>query len=105
MDWNDKDISDRNDFVEFAEILRTYNQGDIALLKSLLDNNEIVYFFKGENFISLRPLVEPAVLMAKNDQIQETVELLKDFELSFLGLSIENTNDIKEEIEKSSEDE
>ena len=105
MDWNDKDISDRNDFVEFAEILRTYNQGDIALLKSLLDNNEIVYFFKGENFISLRPLIEPAVLMVKNNQVQEAVELLKDFELSFLGLSIENFNDNKEENEESSDDE
>ena len=86
MDENFTIDSGDADFVDFSEILRTYNQGDIALLKSILNDNEIVYYFKGENFNTLRPLIEPTSLMVRYDQASEVKELLKDFFLFRSGI-------------------
>jgi putative signal transducing protein len=57
------------EFVDYKEILATYNQADIAFLKSLLDSEDISYFFKGKHFMSVRPLVDPVRLMVRTDHV------------------------------------
>ena len=77
------------EFVDYKEVLATYNPADIAFLKSILDSEEIAYFFKGEHFMYMRPLADPVRLMVRTDHMEQTVELLKDVELSITGISLD----------------
>ena len=79
------------EFIDFKEVLTTYNPGDVAFIKSLLESEGIQYFFKGENFMYVRPLADPARLMIRADQVEEAVELLKNVQLSFMGISIDKS--------------
>jgi hypothetical protein len=73
---------------DYKEIINSLNQGDIALIKSVLEDGEIDYFVLGENFLSVRPLLEPARIFVNVNQLNETHKLLKDFKLNIFGLSI-----------------
>lgn len=85
-----------HEFVKFNEILATYNPADVVFLKSLLESEEIQYFFKGEHFMYMRPLADPVRLMVRQDQLEEAVELVKDVKLSVTGISLnESTDDEK----------
>ena len=77
------------EFVDYEEVLATYNPADIAFLKSILDAEEIYYFFKGEHFMYVRPLADPVRLMVRTDQVEKVIELLKDIELSITGINLE----------------
>ena len=77
------------EFVDYKEVLATYNPADIAFLKSILDSEGISYFFKGEHFMYVRPLADPVRLMVRTDQFEKAVDLLKDVELSITGISLE----------------
>ena len=76
------------EFVDYKEILATYNPADIMFLKSLFDSEGIHYFFKGEHFMYVRPLADPARPMVRTDQVEMALELLKDVELSFMGINL-----------------
>ena len=71
----------------YAEILRTYNQGDIALIRSILDGAEIEYFFRDELFNLGMPLIQPARLCVRQDQVDDAREFLHGLNVVFLGLS------------------
>jgi hypothetical protein len=75
-------------FVDYSEILATYNPADIAFLKSVLDSEGITYFFKGENFQHVRPWADPARLMDRTDQVEQVLELIKDLKLSYMGINL-----------------
>lgn len=76
------------EFVDYKEVLATFNPMDIALIKSILDAEEITYFFQGEHFLHVRPLALPARLMVKIDQVEKAAEILKDLKLSFAGINV-----------------
>lgn len=86
----------QNSYVAF---LKTFSQVDIAMIKSLLDGN-IDYYFKDENFMSIRQLLEPAILMVRESDFQETQEMLSDFELNFMGVSLKGSDDKKDDCEE-----
>ena len=73
------------EFVDFDEVLTTFNPAEIALMKSLLDSEDIPYFFHGENFGQMTALAVPAKLMVRKDHVEEARELLKDLKLSLLS--------------------
>ena len=77
------------EFVDYKEVLATYNPADIAFLKSLLDAEGVSYFFKGEHFMYVRPLADPVRLMVRSDQVEQVNELLEDVELSITGINLE----------------
>lgn len=77
------------EFVDFTEVLATYNPADIAFIKSLLDSAGIQYYFKGENFMYVRPLADPVRLMIRTDQVEEARALLENVELSVTGISLD----------------
>ena len=77
------------EFVDYKEILATYNPADIAFLKSILDSEGIQFFFKGEHFMYVRPLADPVRLMVRTDQAEKAFELLKDVALSITGINLE----------------
>ena len=74
------------EFVHYVEVLRTFNLADVALIKSVLDAEGITYYFKGENFMFVRPLADPAALMVKEDEVERVRETLKDLRLEFKGI-------------------
>ena len=63
------------------------NQGDINLIKSMLENAEIDYFIYGENFLNIRPLLQPASFFVLSTRFEEAKQLLKDFDQHIFGLS------------------
>ena len=67
---------------EFVEVFSTYQQGDIAFIKSVLDGEGITYFFQGESSIMLIAAGAYARLMVKADEAQRAREILQ--ELGFL---------------------
>ena len=79
-------------FVDYVEVLATYNPADVAFIKSLLDSEGIRYFFKGEHFMYMRPLADPVRLMVAADQVAMAREVLKDVELSITGINLEKTS-------------
>jgi len=82
-------MNNSKDNFKFSPILSTFSQVDVAMIKSLLEGN-VDYYFKDENFMSVRPLLEPAILMVREDYVDEVKELLSDFELNYLGLSVKD---------------
>lgn len=57
----------------------TRNLGDIALLKSILDDNGIDYYVDGEYFMEAYPLVEPARFFVIDDDLRRAENLFKEF--------------------------
>ena len=68
---------------EFEEILLTPSSGDMALIKSLLDSEGILYYFRGEFFTSVHPLAQPARLMVRTDQAEEVKEILEGLNITY----------------------
>lgn len=89
-------MNNKENTLKYVSILKTFSQVDVAMIKSLLEGN-VDYYFKDENFMSIRPLLEPTILMVREDQVEEVKELLNDFELNYLGLSVKD--DLKDEDE------
>ena len=75
------------EFIAYDEVL-SLNPSDIAIIKSILDTTDIVYFFHGEHFSYMRPLVLPARLMVRKDQAEEASQILRDLDLSFTGVNL-----------------
>ena len=77
------------EFVDYTEVLATYNPADVAFIKSLLESEGFQYFFKGEHFMYMRPLADPVRLMVRVDQADAARDLLKDIDLSITGINLE----------------
>jgi len=83
------------EYVKFEEVLATFNPADIAIIKSILEGEDIDYYFHSEFFNQVDPLIQPARLMVRNDQIDAVREILKDIDIKY-SISIkdnDSTND------------
>ena len=69
-------------YIDFNQVLETYNPGDVALIKSVLDTEEITYYFLGEYSSPYMYNAIPLRLMIRRDQVEQAVTLLKDLNLS-----------------------
>ena len=78
---------ENNPNLKYIPLLRTFSQVDVAMIKSILEGN-VEYYFKDENFMSVRPLLEPVTLMVREDFVDEVKELMKDYELNYLEVSV-----------------
>lgn len=70
-------------FVEYVEILETYNAGDRVFLKSILDAEGITYFIQGEYVAPYVFNALPMRLMVKKEEVEKAKEILQDIELSY----------------------
>lgn len=71
---------------DYMHLMSTYNTGDVAFIKSLLDAEGLSYYFQGEHFSVLRPLVEPARLLVENKDVEKAEDLLEGLELNYFWL-------------------
>lgn len=74
----------------YALLLTTMNQADIAIIKSVLENASIDYYVYDEDFLAVRPLVQPARFFVVDNQMEEAKETLKDLKLKYQGVTIRN---------------
>ena len=68
-------------YVEMVEVFSTYNPGDIAFIKSVLDGEAIHYYFQGENTNMLVATGAYARLLVQEDQVDRAREILQELEL------------------------
>jgi hypothetical protein len=64
------------------EVFSTYNPGDIAVVKSVLDGEGVDYYFQGENVNLLIAAGSYARLLVEEDQAERVRDILK--EMGFL---------------------
>ncbi len=67
---------------KFIKVYSTPKQGEIAIIKSILDAQEISYYIKGENFGVLYGAangLSSMDVMIRGDYSEEAKELLKEF--------------------------
>ena len=66
-------------YVDLVEIFSTYNQGDIAVIKSVLDGEEIHYYFQGESSNMMIAAGSYARLLVRADEADRAREILREF--------------------------
>ena len=79
--------------MKYKELVSTYNPGDIAMLHSLLDSEQIQYYVNGENFNRLQSMVQPARFMVSEDQFDEAMDLIKVMNINFLTINLDGEED------------
>lgn len=82
-------------FVEYEEVLGTYNPADIMIIKSILDAENITYYFNAEHFMYVRPMAEPARLMVAKEDVETAKEIVKDLDLSVIAINLKKDKDNK----------
>ncbi len=65
-------------YVDLVEVYSTYQQSDIAFIKSVLDGEDIAYYFEGENSNLLLGGGAYARLLVKADDVPRAKEILQD---------------------------
>ena len=67
-----------SDDIEFIELLQTNDPTEIEVIKSILKNVDIKYYFKGQALGRIFPTMnKPVRLMVEKDKAEEAKELLK----------------------------
>jgi hypothetical protein len=72
-DNNEDDVS----YAGMVEVYSTYNQGEIAFIKSMLDAEGITYYFQGENPMMMIAAGSYARLLVQTDQADHVREILQ----------------------------
>ncbi|UCD05549.1 MAG: DUF2007 domain-containing protein, partial [candidate division WOR-3 bacterium] len=64
--------------IEFIEVLQTTDATEIEVIKSILNNAEIKYYFKGQALGRIFPTMnKPVRLMVQKERFEEAMEILK----------------------------
>ena len=72
-----------NSRLSFVPVLSISNASDVSLVKVILEERWVEYFFEEENFFD--PNVKDSyILMVREDLVPSVLELLKDFEVHYL---------------------
>jgi hypothetical protein len=85
------------EFVAYEELIFTYNPGDSALLKSLLDGEGIQYYIQGETFAPYYYHALPMRFFVRKGQLSEAREIIKDLDLRITSYSTDNLENKKED--------
>jgi hypothetical protein len=73
--------------VEYVLLIETANIADVALIKSILDAEGILYFAHGEQFNLVRPMLEPVRFMVPEDQLDRARDVLSGISFTYSPLS------------------
>ena len=66
-------------FVELEAILSTKDAGEIALIKSLLEAEDIPFFVQGDHFSGLYGHAIPVRILVPKNKLEDAKALLSDF--------------------------
>ncbi len=69
--------------LSFVPVLSTSNSGDISLIKTILEERWVEYYFEEENFFD-QNIKDTFILMVREDLVPSVIELLMDFEVHYL---------------------
>lgn len=69
----------------------TYNLGDIAVIKSLLESEGIDFLAHGEHFNLIRPWIQPVRFMVAEDTLESAKVLINNLNLTYSPLSLSHT--------------
>lgn len=78
----------------YVRLLYSTNQGDITIIKSMLDHAEVDYYINGENFSGSNTLPGQTVFYINEKDHGLAKDILKDFELHLSGPIVNNEEDI-----------
>ncbi len=67
-------------YIEMVEVFSTYNSGDIAVIKSVLDGDGIHYNFSGESTLMMVAAGAYARLLVQADQAGRVRDILQEME-------------------------
>ncbi len=63
----------------YKQLKAFFTSAEIAIIKTILDDAKIDYYFRGERFQTIHmPLVDPAILMIREDQFEAAMKLLEE---------------------------
>ncbi len=82
--------------MQYALLIETSNPADVALIKSLLDSEGILYFVHGEAFSAVRPLVEPVRILVAEDRLEEARDLIGGLRLAYGPTAADGEDDRNE---------
>jgi len=74
--------------MRLMELVATFNQGDIALIKSLLESENIDFLAHGEHFNLLRPCIQPVRFMVAEDQLNRARTAIGHLDLTISPFSL-----------------
>jgi len=86
--------------MKLRELAATFNQGDIALIKSLLESENIDFLAHGDNFNLIRPWIQPVRFMVAEDQLDRAKELIDCLNLTYSPMSISLDKELQNEKPK-----
>ena len=70
--------SSKSEEITFETVMTSFNQGEIALAKSLLESNNIQCFVQGESFNSLFRTSIPVSIKVPEEYSNQAKEVLKE---------------------------
>lgn len=68
---------DEPKYIEYEFLMSAVNMGDIALIKSILESENITYFIQGETNINITSSGAARILV-KKEQVEEAKAILKN---------------------------
>ena len=74
--------------MELRVLVTTFNQGDIALIKSLLESEDIDFLAHGEHFNLIRPWIQPVRFMVAEDKLDRAKALIDSLNLTRSPISL-----------------
>ncbi|HDQ03958.1 MAG TPA: hypothetical protein ENN23_05220 [Deltaproteobacteria bacterium] len=80
VDYLPEEHMDDPSDIEFVEVYSTYNQGEVAFIKSVMEGEGVTYYFQGDNPSMLIAAGAYARLLVKADEAQRAREILQDLE-------------------------
>ena len=69
--------------LSFVPVLSTSNLEDVSLIKDILEDRWVEYYFDEENFFD-PDIKDSYILMVREDLVPSVLELLKEFEVHYL---------------------
>jgi len=88
---NEPPPEEKPEYIDYVEIMGTYNPADVALIKSMLDSEGITYYFNPEHFM-YSPLAEPVRLMVKRGEAERVKEILGGLNLAITSIDLRKGN-------------
>ena len=79
--------------MKYVLLLETANIADVAMVRSILDAEGILYFAHGEQFNMVRPMVEPVRFMVAEDQFEIAKDLLEGLSFNYAPLSMHDSDE------------